>query len=711
MDNVDDTEGSRLRDLAVPTASLPASITCAKVERIFGQSPNLDAVLVAGVDGGVVVVGRRRFFERLIGPLGFGRALHGRRPVRTLFGPVTRSFPGGLPVEEAAMQLLSSADRDGDEEVLVELDGGWGLVAEGRLHAHLARRYQEQADRIRWNERRLRALLENSADVVLVLDPDGTVRYRSRELASVGHRVVETMFELVHPDDAEGFAAALRRVQEEPGVAVDGECRVRSSQGGVRRFEYRCQNMSHDPAVGGIVVNARDVTGRRLLEDQLRRQALHDSLTGLPNREHLSRRLQYVVSRRDRRPGDIAVLFCDLDGFKAVNDEHGHAFGDALLAAMGQRLSLIVRRADLLARLGGDEFVVLVDGASPQHAVDLAHRMLHALRTPIVVNGTRVQLTGSIGVTVGAEPTTADLLLQEADAAMYAAKTAGRNRVVLYDAATHEHTLRSARLAHELRGAIDRQELHLVYQPIVELASGSVSAYEALLRWTHPQLGSIPPAEFIVAAESHGLMSRIGTWVLDQACEQLRRWEVDGDDEVVISVNVSPFQLDDDALIDAVERNLRLGAVPPRRLQLEITESAVVTTGARAARLQALHRLGLSLAIDDFGTGYSSLSSFAHLPFDVVKLDQSFLRAGGGLDVQGELIRGVIELGNRLGYRTVAEGIEEREQLDALRAIGCHAGQGYLLGHPAPAPERTNVTGIVRQARMHELTATIGSGG
>lgn len=662
---------------------LSPDTTCAEVEAVFARRTDARTLLLE-VPGGIALIGRRDFFERLTGPLGFGRALYRRRPAHVLFG-ADDSFPADMAVEDAAMRLLSSPQTRRSGEVLVSLERGWGLVSEAELHAHLAEMHRRNIARIEWNERRLRALLENSAEFVAVLDADGTVRFRSSSPTARFSPVHQPILDYVHPDDAADVAVALHRVRNDPDIPVDGECRTSPEHGAVKRIEYRIQNLFDDPAVAGIVLNARDVTERRFLEDQLRHQALHDPLTGLANREQLNRRLDHLLGGLDRRRS-VAVMFIDLDGFKPVNDGYGHGTGDAILVAMARRLQRAVRTPDLVARTGGDEFVVVVDGAAADEAIEVAGRLLDVLAAPVTVNGAVLELSASIGVAVTSDGPAGPLLLQQADVAMYTAKAAGRGRFVVYDVAEHGETLRSAHLGRALRGAIDCGELSLHYQPIVAVPSGEVEAVEALLRWHHPEHGAVGPDEFIPIAEAFGLMPAIGLWVLHEALEQLRRCDAAGRQQLKMSVNVSPLQLDDDTFTQAVEGRLRSTGLAPERLQLEITESAVATSGARAAAIRALHRLGVCLAIDDFGTGYSSLSSFGQLPFDVVKLDRSFLGDVTESPLREQLVRGVIELAHGLGYQVVAEGVEHPGQLDALAAMGCDAVQGYLLGRPAPGP-------------------------
>ena len=448
-----------------------------------------------------------------------------------------------------------------------------------------------------------------------------------------------------------------------------------------------------------MVLNTRDITERKELEDQLAHQAFHDSLTGLANRALFRNRVEHALARMRRQRRPIAVLLLDLDGFKTVNDSLGHAFGDAFLAAVADRLRGLLRPSDTPCRLGGDEFAVLVeDLAEPVDATIVAERILDALREPFEVDGKEVVTGASIGITIAesrprkgaAGARDADDLLRNADVAMYTAKSRGRNRCELFKPSMHQAMLDRLDLEADLRRAVERGEFVLHYQPTVALATGSISGMEALVRWVSPDRGLVPPGMFISVAEDTGLIVPLGAWVLEEACRQAVAWrhEFGADAPATMSVNLSARQLRQPLLVAHVRRVAEAHGVPPGRLCLELTESAVMEdTELYVELLAALHRLGVRLAIDDFGTGYSSLTYLKRLPVDTLKIDQAFV-AGLGCDASDTaIVRSVVALAHALGLQVVAEGVETQSQVDELTALGCDLAQGFYFARPLPAAE------------------------
>jgi diguanylate cyclase (GGDEF)-like protein len=410
---------------------------------------------------------------------------------------------------------------------------------------------------------------------------------------------------------------------------------------------------------------------------QLRHQALHDGLTGLPNRALIMDRAEQLLSRARRERFEPAAMFIDLDGFKDVNDTLGHESGDELLRAVATRIAGVLRDSDTVGRLGGDEFVVLVEGDPDT----VASRILEVLRKPFELRAADgpVSVTGSIGIASGIRDAAKDLL-RDADIALYEAKGAGRDR-----AAEFRHEMRIAAsdrmaLGNDLRGAIEAGELFLVYQPVHDLSNGDVVGAEALLRWQHPARGLVPPDEFIALAEETGLIVPIGAWVLRTACAQAALWHADGH-RIRVGVNVSTRQLEDPALLDCVQRALDASGLAANALTLEITETALMRDPASAADvLHALKAFGVRVAIDDFGTGYSSLAYLQQLPVDSLKIDRAFVSGSHAL------AETLVQLARSLKLRSIAEGIEEESQLEHLRALGCERGQGYLFSPPLDAP-------------------------
>jgi diguanylate cyclase len=412
-----------------------------------------------------------------------------------------------------------------------------------------------------------------------------------------------------------------------------------------------------------------------------RDMAVTDPLTGLANRAGFDDQLDRTL----RRGESVAVLLIDLDGFKAVNDVHGHAAGDTLLAEFARVLRSAVRREDVAARVGGDEFVlVLSDITDPSQAVTVAHRILAvAAASPVGLDGGTVPVRASIGIATGTAADGAKELIRRADVAMYTAKRAGSHGWQLYDASMVDRRARDGELAEQLRGALADHQFEVLYQPLVDLSDGLVRGVEALLRWHHPRLGSVSPAEFIPIAERSRLINEIGLWVLEQACRQVRAWH-ELNPRLYASVNLSPRQLQEPGLVEDVQAVLARTGLPANRLVLEVTESAVVDQQVAVPALFTLRALGVRIAIDDFGTGYSSLHYLTRLPVDVLKIDRGFVSELNGTPGGAAVTEAIIRLGQVLDLGTVAEGIETAAQADELLRLGCRTGQGYLYARPVP---------------------------
>ena len=420
-------------------------------------------------------------------------------------------------------------------------------------------------------------------------------------------------------------------------------------------------------------------------------QTLHDSLTDLANRALFMDRLDHALARAARHRRKIAVLFLDLDNFKAVNDSLGHEAGDRLLLHVARRLRGCLRAEDTIARLGGDEFVVLIEDVSDvDGACIVADRVIAELQSPCAVGGRQVLVRASIGIALsGPDLRGPDELLRNADMAMYLAKGRRQGRYEVFEPNMHAAVLERAELKADLQRALEQGEFSLHYQPILNLATGRVSEVEALLRWSHPEKGAISPLEFISMAEETGLIVPLGQWVLEQACYQARAWQLAHSTEppLVVSVNLSPWQLQHAGLPKDVARVLRETGLAPECLKLEITESAMVDeVGPAGDAVQALRQLGVKLAIDDFGTGYSSLSYLRRLPVDTLKIDRSFVDGLGADPGATAIVRSIVSLAKSLGLQLTAEGIETAEQLGYLRGLGCDRGQGYYFARPL-APE------------------------
>jgi diguanylate cyclase (GGDEF)-like protein len=449
---------------------------------------------------------------------------------------------------------------------------------------------------------------------------------------------------------------------------------------------------------------------------ELSHLALHDALTGLPNRALVLDRAEQMLARVERQPGSVAgALFIDIDGFKRVNDKLGHAAGDQLLRIVGERLQSVVRDQDTVGRLGGDEFVVLVESTTREGPLDLPERIIEILRRPIEMDGlgSILSFTASVGIAVG-QYATPDALLRDADLALYAAKAAGKDRYALFDASMSTTAEGRLELEGELGAALRDEQFFLHYQPIFDLPSQRVVGVEALIRWRHPDRGVVAPDEFIPVSEETGLILPIGRWVLGEACSQAAIWHAHGH-RISIFVNVSAQQLTRDGFAEEVRQVLEASGIEPSMLALEITETTLMRDVAAAgARLAEIKALGVSVAIDDFGTGYASLSHLQRMPVDILKIDRSFVAALGDPGQGRELLEAVLGVGQALSLTVVAEGVETHSQMTALLEMGCERAQGFLMGRPcAPQvvedlfshPPRDAATSLARDGRAAESAA------
>ncbi len=564
----------------------------------------------------------------------------------------------------------------------------------------------EAQEALRRSEQRFRALVRHAADLVTVVDADGRISYVSPAatvmLGVEPDRVIAlgSYEALVHPDDHEratqAFAQALSAT-----VAVEVGLRILRPDGGIRHVEVTITDLRDEPAVGGVVVNAHDVTGRARAEAALAHQALHDPLTGLPNRVLLSDRVAQALARQQRHHTGVAVMFCDLDRFKVVNDSLGHDVGDQLLVEMGERLARSVRASDTVGRigatvgrLGGDEFIVVCEGFSDHGDLErLARRLLDAIERPADLPGGPVVVSASIGIAVADEHTHPEELLRDADAAMYLAKERGKARFELFDQELRARTVGRLATERALREALGRDQLRLAYQPVVDLTTGEVVAAEALLRWEHPALGLVGPAAFLEVAEETGLIVPLGGWVASTAAASTAGWRVGGGWRTW--VNLSARELADGGLVDRLLRSADEAGVPPSSLGIEITESTLLVDAALAAdALRRLHDAGVGLALDDFGTGYSSLAHLQRFPVDTVKIDRTFVQ--GVATGDAPIVAAIVAMAGALGLQVVAEGVETEAQAGALVELGCTTAQGFLLGRPMSAEQLARRLGPTR---------------
>lgn len=564
--------------------------------------------------------------------------------------------------------------------------------AEKALSARLETKLELGTAELRDREARFSALVQNSSDLVTIVDRDANILFQSPSVVRVLGWDADTtlgtsLVAAMHDSDQQRWHTVVDFLTEDAGGEMVAEWRVRHADGSWRFLQSVVTNLIDEPSVRGVVLNSRDISDRKTLEDQLRHQAFHDALTGLANRALFGEHLNQALRRRSRLGGGVALLFIDLDSFKAINDLHGHELGDELLKGMAVRLRTIFRDADAIARLGGDEFAVLFEGVPlVSYPRSAAERLIESFSQPFRVRGSDFFVTASLGMAVdesGVE--SAEDLLRNADLAMYAAKTKNKGGYEVFSPGMHSTILDRMQIESDLRRAVEQHEFEIMYQPIVNLSSGRVDSVEALIRWNHPQRGLVMPDKFIHVAESSGMIVQVGEWVLRQACQEFQALtrEVAGCENLGLSINLSARQLSDPVFFDTVRGAVAYAGFDMKRLTLEITESAIMEDVSYAIPLLTrLRDIGTSIAIDDFGTGYSSLSLLSQIPVDSLKIDRVFVNDITNHREPARLIRSILLLASDFGLRTVAEGVESCDQMQMLQELGCEAAQGFLLAKP-----------------------------
>lgn len=530
-------------------------------------------------------------------------------------------------------------------------------------------------------QERLASVLDSTTDCVLAVNRDWRITYLNRRTEMMfGEqkrlRVGDNLRDVFSEEIGGIFDQQYRRVMEER-LPVSFEAPLLSNGRWLEVHAY--------PSPDGLSAFFRDVTERRRVQQQIEYLARHDAMTGLANRSVFFERLEQAATSTQSGQ-QVALLYIDLDHFKEVNDGRGHPVGDVLLGRVAERLRSFVREVDDVARLGGDEFAIMVSGVQNLDGLSaMARRIIDVVSAPYDLDGELVRIGASIGAALGPEHgTDANDLFKKADLALYDAKAQGRGRYSFFSPVMESRFLKRQALKSDLNEALARSELQLAYQPIIDLASNRVSAFEALLRWHHPKRGWIPPSEFISVAEETGLIRPIGWWVLERACAQALKWP----DHVRVSVNVSPCQFHDGDLPELVKEVLSETGLHSDRLELEVTESAILQeTEANLRTLQRLREMGIRVALDDFGTGYASLSYLQLFPFSNLKIDRSFISNLPAQKGALAIVRATISLGHSLGMSVMAEGVETQEQLERIRAKGCDEAQGYLFSKPVRADE------------------------
>jgi diguanylate cyclase (GGDEF)-like protein/PAS domain S-box-containing protein len=635
-------------------------------------------------------------------------------------------YPERTLLQSTFADLVHPADRESAARMLHEVRSGRPEATELRLR-HVAGTYhwfevvgvdlrtdpniggvvlnarevgdrKQAEERLVLSEARFKALVQYSTDLVVVVDSHDRVRYASPSVSEVQgeapEELLERLAEDVFRESGVDWHTALRTAVSddvEPGTARMLEFGFRNAAGEWRNIETTVTDLRNERSVGGFVLNARDVTERKKMEQRLRFQATHDELTGLANRTLVLDELDGILSR-NQGATTVAAIFLDLDDFKDVNDSLGHAVGDQLLVMMADRIRSMLTFGDMAARIGGDEFLVVLErGHGERDITDLCEQLLTAIASPYEIDGRQLSVSASAGIAFDHDRSaTGEILLRNADTAMYRSKRGGKHTTTVFEPYMHTASFDRLELRADLSVALDDDQFVAHYQPIVDLATGRITGTEALVRWNHPRRGLLGPNVFIPLAEETGQIGRLGLWVLERACTDMSVWRAElgpAVEHLTMSVNLSVQQLHDDGLVPAVFDTLERTGVPADRLVLEITESTLITdTDKIRDRMEQLRSLGLRLAIDDFGTGYSSLGYIQQFAFDVLKIDRTFV---DGLErfTNQRIVTAVIELAKELGVRTVAEGIEQELHADLLRDLGCTLGQGYLYSRPVPAPE------------------------
>ncbi|WP_160311595.1 putative bifunctional diguanylate cyclase/phosphodiesterase [Streptacidiphilus melanogenes] len=630
-----------------------------------------------------------------------------RLSVAELPQPLRTCFSGRHPVLVCPLAAQDPSTKDPPETgaLLAETDE-WGLASRRDSLATLATQAALATQRLllsrevgrRKSEAYFRTLVQNASDVILILGDDDTVRYASPSAAQVlgSTELTGSRFpDMVVPQEKRIVRDALAQMRVRDSDSRRDHWRMLRPDKSAVEVEVRCSDLRTDPTVGGLVLTLRDVTEQRNLERELTHRAFHDPLTGLANRLLFQERVSHALAQSHREGTVVGVLFVDVDDFKIVNDVQGHGVGDELLVALALRLSTTVRASDTAARIGGDEFALLIeDPMTPADVEAFADHVLQVFTEPFQLSVGPVSAYVSVGIATTEDSYDSVELLTHADLALYEAKTAGKRQW------RHYHpSLQSGMLErHELQDSLNRAEVdsfQVLYQPIVELATGRVEGFEALLRWPHSTRGVVMPEQFITLAEESGQIVPLGGWVLDLATAEavgwhrlLRERNVRGGVPVwpYVSINVSPRQFHDPGFPGVMHHALEQSGIAPSSLVLELTESLLIRRDERIlAEMQNLTDLGIRIAIDDFGTGYSSLSYLREFPISILKIDRTFIDELGRSPQQYALVEGITHLADTLGVTVIAEGVETTRQQELLIALGCHRGQGYLFAQPMEA--------------------------
>ena len=548
--------------------------------------------------------------------------------------------------------------------------------------------------RVEASEIRLAALVEHASDLVCVADDAGRVIYASPAVARVLNLSASELegtpvFDLVHPDDRGNLMGRMEEIVNTPGISPSLEARVAHADGGWRHMEVVTTNLLNNPAVSGIVINARDITERVEVAAQLEEKAFHDELTGLPNRSLLLDRLADALHRASRHDRMVGVLFLDLDRFKVVNDSLGHSVGDELLSETARRLEQTIRPDDTVARLGGDEFVVVIGNmVRTTDALVAAERVRSAVAQPVTLGNESTVVTTSVGIAIAFGDESPAELLQDADTAMYRAKEGGRDRAEMFDDHLRAQAVRRHSVEQTLRSALENKRIEVHFQPLVRISDGSVVGAEALARIRTPEGELLQPVEFIDVAEDSGLIADLGSQVLALAFQRVSRWSKNANRPFSMAVNVSARQLADPTFPTLVGEALEKNNLEPQQVALEFTESALIAANPVTEQvLGELTELGIRMGLDDFGTGFSSMTYLKRFPINFLKIDRTFVAGLDSNDDDTAIVTGTVALAHSLGLQVVAEGVETEPQLQQLQKLQCDLAQGFHFSEPVTDAE------------------------
>jgi len=553
------------------------------------------------------------------------------------------------------------------------------------------------------SEARMHALVENASDLVVLIEPAGTVRYASPAVERVLGHLPGTLdggdiLELVHPDDLEA-AYAMAATVLESAQSTSTVLRIAHGDGSYRHLEVTAKNLISNPAVNGIVLNATDITDRVAATQQLEAQAFYDDLTGLPNRTLLIQRMRESLRRARERRLLVGLLFLDLDRFNVVNESLGHTAGDEMLNEVAARIEAVIRPGDLVARLGGDEFAVVIsDMLRRGDAVVAARRLRKSLTQPISIGNDTAVITTSIGIAIAEGTEEPEDLLRDADTALHRAKEKGRDIAVVFDDHLRDQAVRRLEVENKLRRAIENDDLVVHYQPVLDAATGRLAGSEALVRIRNEDGSLVMPGAFIDVAEDSGLISKLGHQVLVKAVHQTAEWTrsgVAGQEPLTIAVNVSARQLTDPQYATTLRSELDSAGLSPHQLSLELTESALIDGNPTTEQsLRQLRDLGVRIGLDDFGTGFSSLAYLKRFPISFLKIDRSFVDGLGTDENDSAIVRATIALAHGLNLTVVAEGVETEHQLEQLAALDCDHVQGFLFSKPIDPADFVSFLGM-----------------